>query len=67
MTIDARPAHGKTLMVAVSMALFCVQIDYFAMNLALPRMASDFDSTATDLQWIISIYMVTLGALMVPA
>ena len=67
MTIDARPAHGKSVMVAVSMALFCVQIDYFAMNLALPRMASDFDSTATDLQWIISIYMVTLGALMVPA
>ena len=67
MTSDARPPHGKSMMVAVSMALFCVQIDYFAMNLALPRMASDFDSTATDLQWIISIYMVTLGALLVPA
>jgi hypothetical protein len=26
---------------AVSTALFCVQIDYFAMNLALPRMAAD--------------------------
>ena len=64
---DVGPANGKWLMVAVSMALFCVQIDYFAMNLALPRMASDFGSTATDLQWIISIYMVTLGALMVPA
>ena len=67
MTIDAMPARGTWLMVAVSMALFCVQIDYFAMNLALPQMASDFGSTATDLQWIISIYMVTLGALMVPA
>ena len=67
MTIDARGARGTWLMVAVSMALFCVQIDYFAMNLALPKIASDFGSTATDLQWIISIYMVTLGALMVPA
>jgi EmrB/QacA subfamily drug resistance transporter len=67
MTTDARGARGTWLMVAVSMALFCVQIDYFAMNLALPQMASDFGSTATDLQWIISIYMVTLGALMVPA
>ena len=36
---DVGPANGKWLMVAVSMALFCVQIDYFAMNLALPRMA----------------------------
>jgi EmrB/QacA subfamily drug resistance transporter len=67
MTTDARGARGTWLMVAVSMALFCVQIDYFAINLALPQMASDFGSTATDLQWIISIYMVTLGALMVPA
>ena len=32
------------------MALFCVQIDYFAVNLALPRMASELDSTASDLQ-----------------
>jgi EmrB/QacA subfamily drug resistance transporter len=49
------------------MALFCVQIDYFAMNLALPRMATELGSTATDLQWVISVYMLTLGAFMVPA
>ena len=49
------------------MALFCVQIDYFAMNLALPRMADDLHSSSTDLQWVISVYMLTLGAFMVPA
>jgi EmrB/QacA subfamily drug resistance transporter len=49
------------------MALFCVQIDYFAMNLALPQMAGEFDSSATDLQWVISVYMLALGAFMVPA
>jgi EmrB/QacA subfamily drug resistance transporter len=49
------------------MALFCVQIDYFAVNLALPRMASELHSTAADLQWVISIYMLSLGAFMVPA
>lgn len=49
------------------MALFCVQIDYFAINLALPRMASELHSTATDLQWVISVYMLSLGAFMVPA
>ena len=67
MTVDTTPVRGKWLMAAVSMALFCVQVDYFAMNLALPRMATDFGSTATDLQWIVSIYLVTLGALLVPA
>jgi MFS family permease len=54
-------------LVAVSTALFCVQIDYFAMNLALPRMAHDLGSSTTDLQWVISIYMLSLGAFMVPA
>jgi len=49
------------------MALFCVQIDYFAMNLALPRMAFDLNSTAADLQWVISVYMLALGSFMVPA
>ena len=39
----------------MSTALFCVQIDYFAMNLALPRMAVDLDSNATlDLMPLIS-------------
>ena len=51
----------------MSTALFCVQIDYFAMNLALPRMAADLGSSAADLQWVISVYMLTLGAFMVPA
>ena len=37
------------------------------MNLALPRMAADLDSNATDLQWVISVYMLMLGAFMVPA
>jgi EmrB/QacA subfamily drug resistance transporter len=57
----------RWILAAVSMALFCVQIDYFAMNLALPRMAIDLNSTATDLQWVISVYMLALGAFMVPA
>jgi EmrB/QacA subfamily drug resistance transporter len=60
-------ARSRWTLVAVSTALFCVQIDYFAMNLALPRMAHDLGSSTTDLQWVISIYMLSLGAFMVPA
>jgi EmrB/QacA subfamily drug resistance transporter len=59
--------RSRWILAAVSTALFCVQIDYFAMNLALPRMASDLHSSTTDLQWVISVYMLTLGAFMVPA
>jgi EmrB/QacA subfamily drug resistance transporter len=59
--------RSRWILTAVSTALFCVQIDYFAMNLALPRMASDLGSTTTDLQWVISVYMLALGAFMAPA
>ncbi len=67
MTATEEPVRFRWILAAVSMALFCVQIDYFAMNLALPRMASDLNSTTTDLQWVISVYMLALGAFMVPA
>ncbi|WP_278183977.1 hypothetical protein [Mycobacterium lehmannii] len=33
--------RSRRTLTAVAMALFCVQIDYFAMNLALPRMADE--------------------------
>ncbi len=63
-------AHGsryRGIVAAISTALFCVQIDYFAINLALPQMASDLGSRTTDLQWVISVYMLVLGAFMAPA
>ena len=65
----ASTAGARTggILAAVAMALFCVQLDYFAMNLALPRIAADFGRSPTDLQWVISVYMLALGAFMVPA
>ena len=67
MTSASETVRSRWILAAVSMALFCVQIDYFAMNLALPRMAFELNSTPTDLQWVISVYMLALGAFMVPA
>jgi EmrB/QacA subfamily drug resistance transporter len=66
-TATGEPVRFRWILAAVSMALFCVQIDYFAMNLALPRMALDLKTTTPDLQWVISVYMLSLGAFMVPA
>jgi EmrB/QacA subfamily drug resistance transporter len=66
-TATEEPVRFRWILASVSMALFCVQIDYFAMNLALPRMALDLKTTTPDLQWVISVYMLALGAFMVPA
>lgn len=51
----------------VALALFCIQLDFFALGLALPVIAADFDVTTTDLQWVLSGYMLALGSLMIPA
>ena len=52
---------------ACAISMLIVQMDWFALNLALPPIASDFDVPTTDLQWILSGYMLSIGALMVTA
>lgn len=51
---------------AIAIALICVQLDYFALALALPNMAADLSTTPENLQWTISAYMIALGISMVP-
>src|SRR5436190_1850589 len=65
------PAEGgdarlHRILVAVALAMFLVQLDFFALNLALPQMAHELHVTTTDMQWAISGYMLAVGALMIP-
>lgn len=52
---------------AIGVALFAIQLDFFALQVALPTMARDLGSTSTDLQWAISSFMIALGISLVPA
>src|SRR5436305_7036187 len=65
---DAALDDGKPhrILIAVSLAMFLVQLDFFALNLALPQMAHELHVTTTDMQWAISGYMLAVGALMIP-
>src|SRR3954451_7996728 len=51
----------------VAAGLFCIQLDFFSLGLALPTMATDLGTTVTNLQWPISGYMIALGALLIPS
>jgi MFS family permease len=53
--------------VALAVGMFCVQVDFFALSLALPSMAVDLNETTTNLQWVLSAYMIAVGAAMIPA
>jgi MFS family permease len=35
--------------------------------LALPQMAVDLNQTTTNMQWVLSAYMIAVGATMIPA
>lgn len=51
---------------SIAIALICVQLDYFALALALPTMAEDLNSTPENMQWSVSAYMIALGIAMIP-
>ncbi|MEZ5157109.1 MAG: MFS transporter [Solirubrobacterales bacterium] len=62
-----RSLHTGAVLAAVSMGIFVVQLDFFALNLALPDMADELDTSTTDLQWVISGYMLALAASLIPS
>ncbi|MEU8846734.1 MFS transporter [Streptomyces sp. NPDC048564] len=47
--------------IAVAVALFCIQLDFFALNLAVPGIADEFAVTASAAQWTLSAYMLSIG------
>lgn len=59
-------AQAKLTLVAASFCIFLVQLDFFALNLALPKMASELRTSPTNLQWVISAYMLSLAAFLIP-
>lgn len=52
-------------MLASSMAMFAINVDFFAVQATLPPMARDLDTTVTALQWVISGYMLALASFLI--
>lgn len=55
----------RGVLVAVSVALFCIQLDFFALNLALPGIGDSFHASPQETQWAISAYMLALGSVFI--
>ncbi|MCW3006439.1 MAG: major facilitator superfamily 1 [Solirubrobacterales bacterium] len=63
-----KPMSAQTgIIAAVALAIFCTDVDFFALNLALPATARSLGVTTTDLQWAVTIYQLTLASLLIPA
>lgn len=70
--VTPEPDARSTLALAapflpVGLALFCIQLDFFSVSLALPSIADDLGTTTTNLQWLLSGYLIALGSLLIPA
>jgi MFS family permease len=59
--------QDKLAITACAISMLIVQMDWFALNLAIPAIAKHFNVASTDLQWVVSGYMLSIGALMVTA
>ncbi|MFF7176939.1 MFS transporter [Streptomyces sp. NPDC008121] len=61
MRAQSPAAARKGAFVAVAVALFCIQLDFFALNLAIPGIAAELDVSASTAQWTLSAYMLAIG------
>ncbi|WP_051807788.1 MFS transporter [Streptomyces sp. NRRL F-2664] len=62
MRAESSPAaRRKGAFVAVALALFCIQLDFFALNLAVPGICAELGVTVSAAQWTLSAYMLAIG------
>ncbi len=61
------PAARRWALLAMSVGVFCIQLDSFALNLALPRIGRDLHAGGDGLQWVVSAYLLSTGTLMLGA
>ncbi|MFI1500629.1 MFS transporter [Streptomyces platensis] len=57
-------AQARWALTAVALGAFCVQLDSFALNLALPVVRAALHGSATATPWVVSGYLLAAGSLM---
>ncbi|MFE1774487.1 MFS transporter [Streptomyces sp. NPDC059008] len=57
-------SRARWALAAVATGAFCVQLDAFALNPALPVIRTDLDGSRTALPWAVGGYLLTAGSLM---
>ncbi|MEU7716728.1 hypothetical protein [Streptomyces tibetensis] len=62
-----RAPQRAGIFIASSLALFCIQLDFFALNLAIPGISDELDTTVSAAQWTLSAYMLAVAADIQPA
>ncbi|MBY0544410.1 MAG: MFS transporter [Gammaproteobacteria bacterium] len=62
----AASASFTLLLIALSLIVFLINVDYTAVNLALPTMANDLQASLGTIQWVLTAYVLTWALLIFP-
>jgi EmrB/QacA subfamily drug resistance transporter len=52
-------------LIAMGLAAFVLANDFSAINVAIPQIEKDFDTSVTTTQWVVNAYALTFGVLLV--
>jgi EmrB/QacA subfamily drug resistance transporter len=52
-------------LIAMGLAAFVLANDFSAINVAIPQIEQDFDTSVTTTQWVVNAYALTFGVLLV--
>ncbi|MCI3934762.1 MFS transporter [Streptomyces sp. AN091965] len=63
----ASVSERRGALLALSLGVFCIQLDAFGLSLALARIGRDLDAGGSGPQWVISSYLLSTGTLMLGA
>lgn len=55
----------RLALIAMGIAVFVIANDFSAVNVAIPQIEQDFDTTVTTAQWVVNAYALTFGVLIV--
>ncbi len=65
-TVEAKLASSSLLLFAISLIMLLINVDYTAVNLALPTIANNLHASLNTIQWVLTAYMLTWGLLVFP-
>lgn len=57
----------RIVLIGMSLGSFLILADTSALNIALPTLQRDFDTTVSGLQWVVSAYLVAFGGFLLSA
>ncbi|MFE3883698.1 MFS transporter [Streptomyces lydicus] len=60
-------SEARWALVSVALGVFCIQLDSFALNLALSHIKEELGVSTGQLPWVVSAYLLSCGTLMLGA